>query len=510
MKRALISVYNKSGIAAFAEGLAELGWEIVSTGGTYKLLKEYGISVVEIDEVTGFPEILDGRVKTLNPLIHGGILFRRDLESHRTVIEEMDIVPIDMVVNNLYPFEDTVFNPNATPLEIIENIDIGGPSMIRAAAKNYADVTIIVDPEDYGLVLDELRENGETTPQTRARLARTAFSLTAYYDSLIASYFNEEQGVRFPELLTLPYRKKDSLRYGENPHQNAAFYTEPGDLEGTISGAMQLHGKALSYNNINDANSAIKLIKEFEEPTAVAVKHANPCGVASGQTLLIAYEKAYQADPDSIFGGIVALNGEVTEAIAHKLIDIFLEIIIAPSFSREALSILTQKKNLRLLKLEDLEMYDKKSLAIKQVQGGLLVQDENSELLGEEMPAVSSRFPDNYEVEDMLFAWKVAKHISSNGVVIAKDKQTLGIGLGEVNRFWAVEEAIKRSGEGAKGAVLASDGFFPFTDSVEALADAGVTAIIQPGGSVKDDDVIEEADKHNMAMLFTGMRHFRH
>lgn len=510
MKRALISVYDKTGIVDLAKGLEDLGWEIVSTGGTYRLLKENGIEALEIDQVTGFPEILDGRVKTLNPLIHGGILFRRDLESHKSVVDSMGIVPIDIVINNLYPFEETVSRIDSTSAEIIENIDIGGPSMIRAAAKNFKDVTVIVDPADYGTVLAELRMNGVTTPETRAALARKAFSLTAYYDALIAGYFNGSQEVSFPELLTLPYRKRDSLRYGENPHQRAAFYIESTRTLGTIAGAKQLHGKALSFNNINDANGAISLIKEFDEPTAVAIKHANPCGVGSALTLLEAFEKAYKADPESIFGGIVALNGEVTGQIAEKLKEIFLEIIIAPSFSKEALDILTTKKNLRLLVIEGLNNVEPARLQLKQVQGGLLLQDSNQKLLGEEMPSVTKRFPDEVEIDDMLFAWKVAKHISSNGVVLAKNKMTVGIGLGEVNRFWAVEEAIKRSGDRAPGSVLASDGFFPFRDSVKALAAAGVTAVIQPGGSVKDDEVIEEADDNHIAMLFTGIRHFRH
>jgi phosphoribosylaminoimidazolecarboxamide formyltransferase/IMP cyclohydrolase len=510
MKRALISVYDKTGIVDFAKGLESLGWEIVSTGGTYRLLKENGVEAVEIDQVTGFPEILDGRVKTLNPLIHGGILFRRDLDSHRSVVDSMGIVPIDIVINNLYPFEETVSRADATQNEIIENIDIGGPSMIRAAAKNYRDVTVIVDPADYGTVLAELRMNGVTTLETRTALARKAFSLTAFYDALIAGYFNESQGVSFPELLALPYRKRDSLRYGENPHQRAAFYIESNKLSGTIAGAKQLHGKALSFNNINDANGAIALIKEFDEPAAVAIKHANPCGVGSALTLLEAFEKAYSADPESIFGGIVALNGEVTVQIAEKLKEIFLEIIIAPSFSNEALDILTTKKNLRLLAVEGLMNAEPRRLQLKQVQGGLLLQDSNQQLLGEEMPSVTKRFPDDSEIEDLLFAWKVAKHISSNGVVLAKNKMTVGIGLGEVNRFWAVEEAIKRSGDRAPGSVLASDGFFPFRDSLKALAAAGVTAVIQPGGSVKDEEVIEEADENGIAMLFTGIRHFRH
>lgn len=510
MYRALISVYDKTGIIDFAKGLDSLGWGIVSTGGTYRLLKEHGINAVEIDQVTGFPEILDGRVKTLNPLIHGGILFKRDLESHRAVVEKMGIVPISMVVNNLYPFEETLMKRGSTHLDIIENIDIGGPSMIRAAAKNYMDVTVVVDHSDYGKVLEELNTNGDTLPKTRAMLAGKAFSLTAWYDSLIAGYFNKTQESSFPDLLTLPFRKSEELRYGENPHQKAAFYVESGDLRGTIAGAKQLHGKALSYNNINDANGAIQLIKEFDEPTVVAVKHSNPCGVGSANTLIEAFEKAYSADPESIFGGIVALNGEVTSNIAEKFKEIFLEIIIAPSYSSEALVVLTSKKNLRLLLLEGIGVEPPKRMQLKQVEGGLLYQDVNTALLGDEMPAVTKRYPEKHEVEDMIFAWKVAKHISSNGVVLAKDKITVGIGLGEVNRFWAVEEAIRRAGDRAPGSVLASDGFFPFRDSIRALAEAQIKAIIQPGGSVKDNEVIQEADSWDLAMLFTGIRHFRH
>ena len=443
MKRALISVYDKKGIVQFAESLVAMGWEIISTGGTYKILQENNIRVREVDEITKFPEILDGRVKTLNPRIHGGILFRRDKEEHRRVIEDMGIFPIHMVVNNLYPFEATVTREGATMEEIIENIDIGGPSMIRAAAKNYKDVTVVVDPSDYNRVLAQLKGDGETDLETRLDQARKVFSYTAYYDSLIAQYFNGVCQEDFPDYLTLPYRKKDQLRYGENPHQRAAFYTDYNQLEGTIAGARQLHGKELSYNNINDANGAIAIAKEFEEPVAVAVKHGNPCGVGTGNDIVGAFEKAYESDKESIFGGIVALNREVTEELAERLSRIFLEIIIAPSFSEAALEKLMEKKNLRLLEIKDIsEALYKKPMA-KQVEGGMLLQERNLSLLNEDMEIPTTRFPEESQLDDMEFAWKVAKHISSNGVVIVKDGATLGMGMGAVNRFWAVQKAIE-------------------------------------------------------------------
>lgn len=510
MKRALISVYDKSGIVEFAEKLVQMDWEIISTGGTYRLLLENGIEAREIDEITKFPEILDGRVKTLNPRIHGGILFRRDKEEHRRVIEEMGIFPIHMVVNNLYPFEETVTKKGVGMEEAIENIDIGGPSMIRAAAKNFQDVTVVIDPADYNQVLLELRQNGDTRPETRLELARKVFNYTAYYDALIAQYFNELCQEAFPDYLTLAYRKKDQLRYGENPHQKAAFYTDYSQTEGTIAGAKQLHGKELSYNNINDGNGAISIVKEFEEPAAIAVKHGNPCGAGVGETIVEAFEKAYESDTESIFGGIVALNREVTKDLAERLSKIFLEIIIAPSFSVEALDILMEKKNVRLLQIPELSESSYTKPMAKQVEGGMLLQDRNRLLLQDDMEIATKRFPEEDELDDMVFAWKIAKHIASNGVVIAKDGATLGIGLGEVNRFWAVQKAIERAGDKTRGAALASDGFFPFKDSIEALAQAGISSVIQPGGSVRDAEVIKEADLNNMTMVFTGIRHFRH
>lgn len=510
MKRALISVFHKEGIVEFASELKKLGWEIISTGGTYKILKESGIEVIEVNNVTNFPEILDGRVKTLNPYIHGGLLYRRDNENHIKTIEDMKIDPIDMVVNNLYPFEETIKKPNVTHEEIIENIDIGGPSMIRAAAKNYKDVTVIIDPSDYEQVLNELKFEGKTTFRTRQYLARKVFNYTAYYDTLISNYFNEIEKVIFPEKLTLAYKSKEELRYGENPHQKAAFYKEVGKKEGTLAGAIQLHGKELSFNNINDANGCIEALKEFDEPTVVAVKHANPCGIGSGKDILEAYKKAYECDKVSIFGGIIAANREIDEKVAEKINQIFIEIVMAPSFTEKALEILTQKKNIRIMQIDSIIDRKYKELDIKKVLGGLLVQDKDRILLNEEIKIVTKNQPTEKQMEDLLFAWKAAKSVKSNGVVIAKDKATIGIGLGEVNRVWAVQNAIERAGEKVKGAVLASDGFFPFKDSIELLSSAGVAAIIQPGGSLKDSEVIEEADKNSISMIITGIRHFKH
>lgn len=510
MKRALISVYDKDGIVEFANSLKKLGWDIISTGGTYRLLKENNIDVIEVDEITDFKEILDGRVKTLNPRIHGGILFKRDNKEHRKTIEDLGILPIHMVVNNLYPFEETVNKEGVSLDEIIENIDIGGPSMIRAAAKNYQDVTVIVDPKDYNCVLAELIKDGETTNKTRGYLAAKVFSYTSYYDTLIAKFFNDLVGIKFPDYLSLGYKKKEQLRYGENPHQEACLYTESSIDGGSILSGVKLHGKELSYNNINDGNAAISIIKEFERPTAVAIKHANPCGVASGENILKAYKKAYECDSESIFGGIVALNRQVDEDLAKELNKIFLEIVIAPSFSDAALEVLKGKKNIRLIKLEDISIPYKKSMDIKKIEGGLLIQDKNQDLLNDDMEISSELSPSEEDIDELVFAWKVAKHINSNGVVITKDEATIGIGLGEVNRFFAVEGAIKRAGEKAKGAYLASDGFFPFKDSIEALSNAGIRAIIQPGGSLKDDEVIEKVNEEKMIMVLTGIRHFKH
>ena len=510
MKRALISVFDKEGIVEFALELKKLGWEIISTGGTSRTLRETGIDVINVEDITDFPEILDGRVKTLNPYIHGGLLYKRENPSHIKTIKDMNIGPIDMVVNNLYPFEETINKPGVNHEEIIENIDIGGPSMIRAAAKNYEYVTVIVDPKDYEIVIEELRENNETRLFTRRYLARKVFNYTAYYDTLISNYFNELEEIVFPEKLTLAYKSREELRYGENPHQRAAFYKEAGKKEGTLAGAKQLHGKELSFNNINDANGAIVALKEFDEPTVVAVKHSNPCGIGSGEDILDAYIKAYDCDTESIFGGIIAANREINEKVAKKINEIFIEIVMAPSFTEKALEILRQKKNIRILQIENIKDKKYKELDIKKVLGGLLIQDRDLLLLGEELEVVTKTKPTEEEMKDLLFAWKAAKSVKSNGVVIAKDGGTIGIGLGEVNRSWAVKNAIERAGDKVKGAVLASDGFFPFKDSIELLAKAGVSAIVQPGGSKRDGEVIEEANKNGISMILTGIRHFKH
>lgn len=508
MKRALISVFDKRGIVDFAKELVELGWQIISTGGTFAELKNAGIDVVEIEEVTDFPEILNGRVKTLNPYIHGGILYKRDDEKHVKTLEDMNISSIDMVVNNLYPFEETMLKGKGHD-EIIENIDIGGPSMIRAAAKNYKYVTVIIDPEDYPKVLSELKESNDTSLETRLYLARKVFNYTAYYDALISKYFNELEEVEFPAYLTLGYKLKDNLRYGENPHQKAAFYVSPDPTEGSIALGKKLHGKELSFNNINDGNAAIDMVREFDQPTVVAVKHANPCGIGSGENLLEAYLKAYECDKESIYGGIIATNREVDGEVAKEMAKIFLEVIISPSFTDEALEILTKKKNLRLIELGAIKKEDK-GLEVKNISGGILVQDKDVINFLDDMKVVTERKPTEEEMEDLIFAWKAVKHLKSNGVVIAKDKGTIGIGGGEVNRFWAVQNAVARAKDKVKGSVLASDGFFPFKDSIELLGQWGVTAIIQPGGSIRDGEVIEEANKHNIAMVFTGIRHFKH
>lgn len=510
MKRALISVYDKEGIEDLALLLKELDWEIISTGGTAKILRDIGIDVIEVEDITNFPEILDGRVKTLNPYIHGGLLYKRDNDKHVEIIEKMNIGPIDMVVNNLYPFEETVHKKDVSVEEIIENIDIGGPSMIRAAAKNYKFVATVVDPKDYSKIIEELKENNKISLNTREYLAAKVFNYTAYYDALIANYFNKLQEIRFPDKLTLPYKKEEDLRYGENPHQKAAFYKEPIQSIGSLSQSRKLHGKELSFNNINDANGALKALKEFNEPTVVAVKHSNPCGIGSGDTIEKAYIKAYESDTESIFGGIIAANREIDVNVAEMINNIFIEVVLAPSYTKEALDVLTRKKNIRIIEIEDIENNKYDELDIKKVLGGTLIQDRDNKLILDNIEVVSERVPDEEELEDLLFAWKVAKNINSNGIVIAKDRGTIGIGLGEVNRFWAVGNGIDRAGENIKNSVLASDGFFPFKDSIEVLGKAGIKAIIQPGGSIKDKEVIEEANKHNIAMVFTKIRHFKH
>lgn len=512
MKRALISVFDKTGIVDFAKSLDSMGWQIISTGGTSKKLKEKGIKVQDISDLTKFPECFDGRVKTLHPNVEGGILAIRDNDNHKKQMAELGIEPIDIVVCNLYPFKETILKPGVSHAEIIENIDIGGPTMIRAAAKNYKFVTVLTDPDDYAQVITELKADGDTSAETKEMLAAKVFIYTSHYDALIAEYFSKKLNITYPKTLTLTYEKKQDLRYGENPHQTAAFYASVKSTEGTLTGAVQLHGKELSYNNIGDTDGALETLKEFDgRPTIVAAKHANPCGVGSASTIADAYRKAYEADPVSIFGGIVAANREIDEETATEMAGIFLEVVVAPSFSKEALDILTKKKNIRLLQLANITKQDKNASKAKTVLGGLLIQDLDNLLLNEsELQVVTKRQPTEAELQDLMFAWKVVKHTKSNGIAIAKNLCTTGVGPGQVSRIWALENAIRQGGERIPGSVMASDAFFPFSDCVEAAHNAGITAIIQPGGSVRDQDSIDAADKYNIAMIFTGMRHFKH
>ncbi|MDN4074864.1 bifunctional phosphoribosylaminoimidazolecarboxamide formyltransferase/IMP cyclohydrolase [Fictibacillus terranigra] len=510
IKRALVSVSNKEGLVPFVKALADKGVEIISTGGTSKALQEAGVNVTGISEVTGFPEIMDGRVKTLHPMIHGGLLAVRENESHVRQMEENGISPIDLVVVNLYPFKETISKEDVAFADAIENIDIGGPSMLRSAAKNHAYVTVVVDPSDYGSVLEEVEKNNEVTEETRRKLAAKTFRHTAAYDALIAEYLTNMVEEENPETYTVTYEKKQDLRYGENPHQKAAFYKAPLGTKTSIAQAEQLHGKELSYNNINDADAALQIVREFKDPAIVAVKHMNPCGVGTGNSVEDAFAKAFAADPISIFGGIIASNKEINEVAAQKMSEIFLEIIIAPSFSPEAKEILTRKKNIRLLTLE-LGEDKKQEKRLTTVRGGLLIQDEDA--YGWDQANISvptKREPTEKEWEDLKLAWKVVKHVKSNAIVLAKDQMTIGVGAGQMNRVGAAKIAIEQAGEKAEGSALGSDAFFPMDDTVEAAAKAGVTAIIQPGGSVKDEDSIKKADEYGIAMVFTGVRHFKH
>ena len=509
MKRALISVTNKDGVVDFAKGLVELGFEIVSTGGTMKVLQENGVSCIAIDDVTGFPEMLDGRVKTLHPMVHGGLLYRRDLPSHVETIKKHGIHPIDLVCVNLYEFEKALKAGKDLP-DMIENIDIGGPSMLRSASKNYQSIPVLCDPKDYDKVLEEIRENQETTLETRERLAAKVFRHTARYDAMIADYLTKKTHEEFPESMTITFDKVQDLRYGENPHQKAAFYKGM-NPQYSLANATQLHGKELSYNNIQDGNAAIEILKDFEgQYAAVGVKHMNPCGVGIGENIEAAWDKAYEADSISIFGGIVALNAKVEKGLAEKLSKIFLEIIIAPDFSDEALEILTRKKNIRLMKL-DTSLSVSSALKYTNVNDGLLVQEMDQHTINEEdLKCVTNRKPTEEEIKQLLFGWKVVKHVKSNAIVLVKDDMTVGVGAGQMNRVGAAKIAIEQAGEKAKGSVLASDAFFPMPDTVQEAIKAGVTAIIQPGGSIKDQLSIDECNEHGIAMVITGFRHFKH
>lgn len=510
-KRALISVSDKTGIVELAKELVGFGYEIISTGGTMKALKDAGLDVIGISEITGFPECLDGRVKTLHPNVHAGLLAMRSNEEHMKQLEELNINTIDMVVVNLYPFKKTIENPDVDLQTAIENIDIGGPTMIRAAAKNYQDVVVMVDPADYDKVLGELRE-GEVSLETKFYLMYKVYQHTAVYDSMISNYLRKKVGIEFPDQIAFCYEKCQDLRYGENPKQNAVFYKEVFPMQGSLPLAKQIHGKELSYNNINDANGAIALLKEFTEPTIVASKHSNPCGVASAETISEAYRKAYEADPVSIFGGIIASNREIDKATAEQISQIFIEIVVAPSFSDEAIEILTKKKNIRLLVLSDVSAkVTNDEFDMKKVLGGLLVQEYDTCLIDDDKwQVVTKKAPTDKEIEDMYFAMAVVKHAKSNAIAIAKDKTSLAIGVGQTNRIWSTQEAIEHSNFSTEGSVLASDAFFPFNDCVEEAHKAGITAIVQPGGSIRDQDSIDLCDKYGIAMVFTGDRHFKH
>lgn len=517
IRRALISVYDKTGIVEFARALhEEFGVEIISTGGTARTLTEAGIPVTMVEEVTGFPEMMDGRVKTLHPKIHGGILGRRGTDD--AVMAEHTIGGIDLIVVNLYPFQQTVAKPDCTLEDAIENIDIGGPTMLRAAAKNHRDVTVVVDADDYRRVLDEMQANGGTVSDaTRFDLAVKTFEHTAQYDGAIANYLGARVGdepSEFPRTFNSQYEKVQEMRYGENPHQKAAFYVERDAEVGSISRARQLQGKELSYNNIADTDAALECVKQFQEaPACVIVKHANPCGVAFGDNLLAAYERAFKTDPESAFGGIIAFNRPLDGDTAQAIVDQqFVEVIIAPQVSAEAAEAVAAKKNVRLLECGDWPPAHLVRRDFKRVNGGLLVQDADLALHGD-LKVVTQRAPSDEEMTDLLFTWRVAKFVKSNAIVYGKERMTIGVGAGQMSRVNSARiAAIKaeQAGLEVKGSVMASDAFFPFRDGIDAAAAAGISAVIQPGGSLRDEEVIAAADEHGMAMVFTGMRHFRH
>lgn len=516
IKRALISLSDKKGIVEFARGLSEFAVEIISTGGTAKLLSENGIKVTEVSDYTGFPEMMDGRLKTLHPKVHGGLLAMRDNPDHLKAMEEHDIKPIDMVVVNLYPFEATIAKGAAFE-EAIENIDIGGPTMLRSAAKNHRDVAVVTDPDDYQNILEELKKNsGSLSADTHFRLARKVFELTARYDGAIANYLgrieDKKPSRKFPETLSMQYLKAQDLRYGENPHQSAAFYVEREIKESCISNAKQLQGKELSFNNILDLDGAYETVKEFQEIAAVIIKHTNPCGVAiSYSSLAGAYRNARAADPVSSFGGIAGLNRIVDAETAEEITATFMEAVIAPGYTPDALEVFKKSKNLRLLQAPIFAGHHPGGLDIKKVVGGVLAQDRDMGSIEEkDLKVVTRRKPTDEELKALLFAWKVCKHVKSNAIVYALKDRTVGVGAGQMSRVDSSKIAAIKGHGNLKGTVAASDAFFPFRDGIDTLAEAGATAIIQPGGSMRDDEVIEAANEHGLAMVFTGMRHFRH
>ena len=515
VQRALISVSDKTGIVDFARDLSKDNIEILSTGGTAKVLRDAGLSVKDVSEYTGFPEMLSGRLKTLHPKIHGGLLWRRDNAQDIEDIKAHNIESIDMVVVNLYPFEQTVSKPNVTFDEAIENIDIGGPTMIRAASKNFKDVTVIVDPDDYAKVLDEINNNnGEIRYDTKFKLARKVFSHTARYDTLISCYLSRQgESEIFPATLTQSYTKIADVRYGENPHQKAAVYRDSLGRGLSIVDAKILQGKEMSYNNYLDSSAALDLIKEYTDPTAVIVKHNNPCGVATADELSVAYKKAFQTDPVSAFGGVISFNRKVDEATAKEILNLFCEIIIAPGFDEAALKALSQKPNIRVLELDITD--DVMGVDIRKIQGGLLAQERDTGSIEDwkSLKVVTKRQPTDDELDALSFAWKICKHMKSNAIIYTSKDKTLGIGCGQTSRVDSAKLAAMKAatnGISLKGSVVASDAFFPARDGIDAVAEAGATAIVQPGGSIKDSDTIAAADEHGIAMVFSGMRHFRH
>lgn len=515
--KALISVSDKTGVVEFAKGLVALGWEILSTSGTMKLLKESGVPVTSVSDVTGFPEICDGRVKTLHPKIHGALLARRDIPEHMKELKDNDIDTIDLVCVNLYPFRETIAKPDVTMEEAVEHIDIGGPSMLRSAAKNWESVTVVCNPADYETILSEIKADGNTTRETRLKLSAKAYTHTAEYDMAISTYMRAQAGL--PEKLFLEYDLKQELRYGENPHQEAKFFASTVKEPFSLATAEQLNGKELSYNNIQDANATLNIAREFDEPFCVGVKHMNPCGSATGKTIAEAWKKAYEADKTSIFGGIVAANREIDLETAQMLKPIFLEIVMAPSFAPDALELLCTKKNLRVLKVD----MSKDNTVRKQyvsMNGGMLVQDRdiNTKPVSAEQ-CVTEAKPTAEQLADLEFAWKIVKHVKSNAIVVAKNGMTYGVGAGQMNRIGSAEIALKLAQATLKeegkdimteGLVLASDGFFPFNDCVALAAEYGIKAIVQPGGSIRDEDSVKLADEKGITMLFTGERHFKH
>ena len=511
IKRALISVSDKSGIIEFAQVLVSKDIEIISTGGTAKLLKDNNIPVTEVSEYTGYPEMMAGRVKTLNPIIHGGILARRGVDEK--VMAENDIKPIDLVVVNLYPFQSTIDDPDCSIEDAIENIDIGGPAMLRSSAKNYLSVTVVVDCKDYQLILNELNDNNDTSLETRRKLALKTFEHTAQYDGAIANYLGQEED-GFSNTLNLQFVKSQTMRYGENPHQNAAFYKEINPNKACISSSKQIQGKPLSFNNLADADAALECVRNFDNPSCVIVKHANPCGVATRESILSAYQHAYKTDPTSAFGGIIAFNRELDKKTARSIIDKqFVEVIIAPSVNNDAQMVLSDKENIRVLVCDSLSK-PKPALDFKSISGGLLVQDKDlGQLDIKNLKCVTKIQPTPEQIKDLLFAWKVAKCVKSNAIVYAKNLMTIGIGAGQMSRIYSAKIAgIKATDESlvVEGSVMASDAFFPFRDGIDAAAKAGIKAIIHPGGSLRDKEVIDAANEHDIAMIFTGMRHFKH